>query len=224
MNSKGITALSDTCICMKCLKKKGLHSYYIRGRGYGSMFDGQDCVLNLCADCDNDSIRVAVDEVPEKTELGERYIHESEILDYVNSLPVEGRELFENRFSEVFHMEPQDWIDYELDELSDEKCHNYDLYSPKDISAYNERFPVCMHVANVLWDDGSRGAWCPFGAHGDYGPEVHSVSTECAKCRYFGRREGNTPEISGSDLDDWQTWRISVIRRDEFISRFGGTE
>ena len=42
MNSKGIVALTDTDICMKCLKKKATHTYRIYGRGYGSSFDMSD--------------------------------------------------------------------------------------------------------------------------------------------------------------------------------------
>ena len=48
MNSKGIVALTDTDICMKCLKKKATHTYRIYGRGYGSSFDMSDTKFQCC--------------------------------------------------------------------------------------------------------------------------------------------------------------------------------
>ena len=42
MNSKGIVAIKDETICMKCLKNKATHTYYITYRGYGSSFDDMD--------------------------------------------------------------------------------------------------------------------------------------------------------------------------------------
>ena len=52
MNSKGIVALKDTSVCMKCLKKKATHTYTIYGRGYGSSFDMSDTKFQCCDDCD----------------------------------------------------------------------------------------------------------------------------------------------------------------------------
>ena len=53
MNSKGIVALKDTSVCMKCLKKKATHTYTIYGRGYGSSFDMSDTKFQCCDDCDS---------------------------------------------------------------------------------------------------------------------------------------------------------------------------
>ena len=44
---------------------------------------------------------------------------------FILSLPIEGRELFENRFSSLPYVEPQDWIDFQLHELADQRKEQY---------------------------------------------------------------------------------------------------
>lgn len=224
MNSKGIVALKDTGICMKCLKKKATHTYTIYGRGYGSIFDSMDSKFQCCDDCDNSEYEEWFDETETMDDYIETYQHEEKIWELIDSLPLEGKELFRNRFSEnAYYMEPQDWIDYQLDELAHEKCKEYGRYSPKDIEAYKTKFTTCEYVTNVIWNDGSQGSWCPFGASGDYGQKVYdcgNLSDECTDCQYYKKRENPIKEIKGDDLNDWKNYMKAKLKEDEYKRKF----
>ena len=165
MNSKGIVALKDTSVCMKCLKKKATHTYTIYGRGYGSSFDMSDTKFQCCDDCDKPEYEEWFNETEVMDGYVETYQHEEKIWDLIKSLPLEGQELFENRFdSDGYHMDAQDWIDYQLDELPNEKCNKYGFYSPEEKKAYKERFPNCECVIIEKYSDGSQSSHCPYGA------------------------------------------------------------
>ena len=127
MNSKGIVALENTCLCMKCLKNKATHIYQIQNRGYGSIFDSTYTKFQVCDDCDSEDFQVWVDEEPVWNDEYEVYKYEDNIIEFIDSLPLESQELFYNRFDDNEYMEGQDWIDYELGELSEEKCEDYGL-------------------------------------------------------------------------------------------------
>lgn len=127
MNSKNIVALTDTCLCMKCLKKKATHVYQIQNRGYGSIFDGTYTKFQVCDDCDIEDFQKWVDEKPIWNNGYEVYKYENDIIEFIDSLPLESQELFYNRFDSDGYMDAQDWIDYELGELSEEKCADYGL-------------------------------------------------------------------------------------------------
>lgn len=134
MNSKGIVALTDECVCMKCLKKKATHIYQIQNRGYGSIFDSTYTKFQVCDDCDSEDFQKWVDEEPIWDDEYEVYKYEDNIKEFIDSLPLESQELFYNRFDRDEYMDAQDWIDYALGELSDEKCEEYGLLAtPKDI-------------------------------------------------------------------------------------------
>lgn len=154
MNSKGIVALKDTKLCMKCLKNKATHTYTIFGRGYGSLFDMSNTKFQCCDECNKPEYEEWFNETEVMVEgYGETYQHEEKVKDLIKSLPLESKELFFNRFEngfwKQFDMEPQDWIDFELDELPYELCKEYGHYSPKDIEAYNTKFTTCEYVINV---------------------------------------------------------------------------
>ena len=224
MNSKGIVAIEDTDICMKCLKKKATHTYRIYGRGYGSSFDMSNTKFQCCDDCDKPEYEEWFNEQKVMDDYVETYQHEEKIWDLVKSLPLESQELFENRFdSDGWHMDAQDWIDYQLDELPHEKCKEYCMYSPKDIEAYETKFTTCEYVTNVTWSDGSQGSWCPFGANGDYGQKVDNcgnLSDECTDCQYYKKRENPIKEIKGDDLNDWEEYMKAKLKEDEYKSKF----
>lgn len=224
MNSKGIVALEDTTICMKCLKKKATHTYTIYGRGYGSSFDMSDTKFQCCDDCDSPEYEEWFNETEVMDDYIETYQHEENIWDLVKSLPLEGRELFENRFdSDGYHMEAQDWIDYQLDELPHDKCKEYHMYSPKDIESYNSKYPTCEHVVNVVWDDDSKGSRCPFGAYGEYGQTVDDCGNlcgQCTCCNYYKKREYPIKDIKGGDLEDWKNYMKSKLKESEYKSKF----
>lgn len=224
MNSKGIVALEDTSVCMKCLKNKATHTYRIYGRGYGSAFDMSDTKFQCCDECDKSEYKEWFNEIEVMDDYIETYQHEEKILDLINSLPLESQELFKNRFdNDEWHMESQDWIDYQLDELPHEKCKEYGYYSPKDIEAYETKFTTCEYVANVTWNDGSKGSWCPFGASGDYGQKVDkyvNLSDECTDCTYYKLRENSIKEIKGEDFQEWENYMVVKLKEDEYKHKF----
>ena len=99
MNSKGIVALTDTDVCMKCLKKKATHTYTIYGRGYGSSFDMSNTKFQCCDDCDKPEYEEWFNEQEVMDDYVETYQYEEKIWDLIKSLPLESQELFENRFN-----------------------------------------------------------------------------------------------------------------------------
>lgn len=224
MNSKGIVAIKDETIRMKCLKKKATHTYTIYGRGYGSIYDGSDTKFQCCDDCDKPEYEEWFNETEVMDGYIETYQHEEKIWDLIESLPLESQELFRNRFNRhAYRMDSQDWIDFHLDELPHERCKEYGLYSPKDIEAYNTKFTTCEHVANIIWNDDSKGSWCPFDASGDYGQKVGecgNLSDECTDCPYYKLRENPIKEIKGEDLGEWKNYMRAKIKADEYKSKF----
>ena len=198
MNSIGIVALKDETLCMKCLKNKSTHTYYVACRGYGSTFDSMDTKFQCCDECNRPEYEEWFNEKAVMNDFEETYQHENKIWNLIKTLPLESQELFMNRF---YHgkqqMEAQDWIDFQLDELPHEKCKAYCLYSPKDIEAYRTKFTTCEHVVNVTFYDGSKGSWCPLGAHGEYGQKIDAcgnISDKCTDCKFYKQRETQLKE------------------------------
>lgn len=227
MNSKGVKAVEDEKLCMKCLKNKATHIYTVSYRGYGSIYDMMDTKFQCCDECDKPEYKEWFFETPtvNENEYAENYKYEDNIYELIKSLPLESQELFENRFDNSgWQMVSQDWIDYKLDELPHEKCKEYGLYSPKDIEAYNNKFTTCEHVANVVWDDNSKGSWCPFGASGDYGQKIDecgNLSDECTDCRFYKKRETTIKEIKGEDLHQWEHYMNAKLHDEEYKKKFG---
>lgn len=191
MNSKGIVALTDECVCMKCLKKKATHTYKISGRGYGSSFDETDSMFKICDECNSDNFDKWCNEQPTIKDYYEEYKYEDELLDFINNLPIQSQELFYNRFDKMnsYYMKSQDWIDYQLKELSHEKCKEYGLYSHEEIKAYEEVFP-----------DGSSHCTCYKGAFGDSdGTCGINISNECYMCSSYKPRINEMKIVNLSD-------------------------
>ena len=181
MNSKGITALTDTTVCMQCLKKKATHTYSIYGRGYGSDYDNFNSKFQLCDDCAKDEYKTWTDEECHWEGVmlcGEVYKYEGNISALLKSFPLEAKELFYNRFATGANadtMKPQDWIDFQVGELS-----------------YKERFPNCACVTVKKNKDGSQGSKCPYGAFGDeIGNADSNTSCKCYMCSYYKPRDGD---------------------------------
>lgn len=198
MNSKGITALTDTTVCMQCLGKKATHTYSIYGRGYGSDYDNFNSKFQLCDDCAKDEYKTWADEESHwegEMFCGEVYKYEGNISALLKSFPLEAKELFYNRFATGANadiMKPQDWIDFELNELPYKKCKKYGLISPQERVAYIERFPNCSCVVINKYKDGSQDSSCPYMAHGDKnGNAGLNISHECYMCSHYKPREGD---------------------------------
>ena len=226
MNSKNIKAVEDECLCMKCLKNKTTHIYPVSYRGYGSIYDMTDTKFQCCDECDRPEYKEWFFETPtvNENEYAENYKYEDNIYELIKSLPLESQELFENRFDRIndIFMEPQDWIDYELDELPHEKCKEYDLYSPEVKAAYREKFSTCEQVVNVVYNDDSKGSRCPFGAFGDYDQKTSiNIWEECYGCQYYKKREYPIVTINGDDFSDWKDYTIMKIRGKELTEKFG---
>lgn len=153
----------------------------------------------------------------------ETYKYEDNINKLVDGLPLECQELFYNSFEKNgYKMDAQDWIDYQLEELSHEKCKEYGLYSYEEINNYKNRFPKCKYVVSVICNDGSKYSLCPFHAIGEYNHDVDkcgNISSECYKCKYFSKGHDNTI-IKYEEQSDWSTYMVAKLKNEEFEKRF----
>lgn len=211
-----IKAIQNTAkLCWKCLKEKEpLHIIKFGPLGYGSGFDNCQTKIQLCEECfqkSNPDIwsEEIVYDSEEAREYGfAHYIHEDEIFAYFDSLPIEGRQFVWNEFhDDGYQMDPQDWIDYQIGILPHEVAKKYGLYSTQEIDAYKEQFPKCRWPVNRIFDDGSKGCWCPFGAHGEYGQKAgRNISEECYQCEHYAKRDENDPikDIPDHEFSDYQ--------------------
>ena len=185
-------------VCMKCLCECShniVKEIYLGGLGYGSAFDNFGTKIVLCSDCFKNTpvewwkLKIIKD-IP--YEGCESYQYEDEILEYIKRCPIEGRELFYNRFSQSVYgnMKSQDWIDYELDELPHEKCKKYQMYSPEERQAYKDRFHTCGQVYKKVYGDGSSTLKCKRGARGYIDEKEHQTQTQCYMCdKYIPKTE-----------------------------------
>jgi hypothetical protein len=212
--------------CFNCLKETAIHKISIPALGWRSQFDNFSTRIQLCDNCykstNPDWWKLNI--IQGKTNWdGEYYEYENEILQFIEQMPLAGQELFYNRYAtgaDADDMEAQDWIDYKLDILPHEKCKEYGLYSPQEIQAYKERFPICQHPVNIIYEDGSKGCWCPFGAYGEYGQKVGlNICDECYECKYFKKRRTPIKYISEKDWIDYKIYYIVKLKEEEF-SRF----
>lgn len=223
MNSKEIKVISNKGICMKCLKNKATHTYYIAYRGFGSIYDSRDTKFQCCNECNSLEFGSWFNELPTTKDFFEVYEYEDNISKLIDELPLESQELFYNSFEKNgCQMDAQDWIDYQLEELSHEKCKEYGLYSHEEINSYKNRFPVCKHVVSVICDDGSKYSSCPFHAFGEYDHSIDkcgNISSECYKCKYYSKGYDNTI-IKYEEQSDWSTYMIAKLKKEEFEKKF----
>lgn len=203
-------------VCFNCLKEGNVHKIHIPAMGYGSNFDNFSTRIHLCNDCMKltnpewwklEEVQCEWDK--EDNHGFTEYKYEKEILNFVKQMPIAGRELFYARYGYgacAEYMSGQDWIDYELDKLSHEKCKEYCMYSPEERKAYNERFPICDKVKFIIYEDNSKGCHCPFGAFGneDGTAEGHQSSTKCYKCKMFVIRNDNIKTMTKEDFDIYE--------------------
>jgi hypothetical protein len=191
------------CYCCDELQEteKDLFTLSILGRGYGSIFDSCSFMIQLCRKCYKPEYETWFNEKPVLDDYIERYKYEEKIEELISSFPIENQEYIWNG-ADGFWMDRQDWIDMQLGILPDEKYEEYGMYSPRQIKAYEERFTTCEHPVNVVYDDGSKACWCPFGASGGYGQKTEpNISIECFNCEYYKKREVPIKEM------DWDTYK-----------------
>ena len=203
-------AIEDyTNMCFKCLQKKSITTYSIAYRGYGSSFDSFNSDLQLCNDCTPENINLWFNENPTMDGYCERYKYEEKLSEFLNTLPLEGKELFWARYSDeacADYIDGQDWIDYELGILPHEKCKEYGWYSPQEKEAYHKRFSICDKVKFIIYKDNSKGCHCPFGAFGnnDGTSKGHQTQSGCYKCKMFKIRENEIETITREDFDIYE--------------------
>ena len=107
-------------LCFKCLKKKeAINTYELKNRGYGSIYDNDDTKLQLCNECvgsieNNNELEKWFNEKPTIVDRTEEYQYENNIKQYIETLPIQGREIFENQLSNSWIEDSQVWIDREL--------------------------------------------------------------------------------------------------------------
>ena len=224
--NKNVAIQNPENVCFHCLQQKDegeIHKIHIPEMGYGSGFDGWSSTIQLCDECYQHTNPEwwKLKEVPlEKTGTWSEFFEyefEKAIFEFINQLPLAGQELFWNRFSDGWNSgitwDAQDWIDYKLGILPHEKCKEYHVYSPEEINAYQERFPICQHPVNKLYNDGSKGCWCPFGAHGEYGQKCGiNISDECYQCEYFKKRKTPIVDITEENYEEYKLWLKAKIK------------
>ncbi len=226
MNSKGIVAIRDTKnLCFKCLQRKdNIRNIHIGVSGYGSAFDNMGTSLQLCEKCYAESTKdnpiwnmervyglmhfneyTPKSSIPKycfvEENIDKRYLYDYEMSEYLQNLPLEGREIVYNRNAygacADFNMTPQDYIDFELDELPHKKCKQYGFYSPQEKAAYKERFPNCNCVVINKFKDGSQASSCPYGARGNEKGDVDlNIWDECYMCTHYQPRKGDIQVVN----------------------------
>lgn len=234
MNSKNIESIKDTeGICFKCLKKhnqQNIHKIHIPSAGYGSCFDNLSTELQLCDTCykETDPKWWKFETMSFCESGGMIFKFDDDIRDYLKSLPLPGQELVWNRFaygaSVPIIMDSQDWIDFELGELSHEKCKEYGFYSTDEKKAYEERFPTCQWPMNKVYDD-SIGCWCSFGAYGDEDQQAREdISEECYSCKNYKKRETPIISVDEKDWDNLMTYVEYQMNKNYLEEKFGKLE
>lgn len=193
-------------VCFKCLSEENnINKYVLSCRGYGSIFDSFNSIIQLCENCNCEDLSIWVNESP-VIENGyvENYKYEDKLWNFVNSLPLLGRELFENQCADGAGCHPidsQDWIDIELGVAPDSLYKEYDMYSPSEIKAYEDRFPTCENVYLKTYADGSKTSVCRYGASGnEYGECSRNISIECYTCKRYSKKGFDILEKEDKDL------------------------
>lgn len=180
-------------ICFKCLKEKeNINTYSIGYRGYGSGFDNFNSTIQLCDECNCNDLEKWCNENPETEDYYEEYKYEDNIFEFIETLPIQGKELFKNQCSNgacAYHTESQDWIDIKLGIAPDEVYKKYGMYSPSERKAYEERFPTCENVYLKTYKDGSGECRCNFGARGEKdGSCGANISDGCFYCKHYKKK------------------------------------
>lgn len=187
-------------LCHKCLKEKEeIDIFSITNRGYGSRFDSCNYHIQLCKDCQSgieDELNKWCNEIPADAGCYEEYYYEDNLIEFVNSLPLQGREIIQNQTScgATYNIDSQDFIDIELGIAPDETYKKYGMYSPSEIEAYHNRFPTCKHTYLKEFPGGSSITKCSkqsfVSGNSDFTCGIH-ISEECYYCEDYEKKEEN---------------------------------
>lgn len=151
-----------------------------------------------------------------------RFEYEKEMLKYMDALSLQSKELIVNRLNDGHYnkkMDGQDWIDYQLYELSYEKAKKYGLPSNEDIIAYRRRYVNCCHVVNQIYEEGTKDSICLLNnVSGGYGGiPGRTVSLDCYKCEYYKKREGEIRELDKLTEDEVKKIRWQEMQDSKFV-------
>lgn len=209
--SKTLAIKDHDGLCWNCLQtKNNVRKIVIPEMGYGSGFDGAGTEIHLCEECyqkSNPKIWNLKILNPDD-DFGGEYEFEKEMFDFFNQMPLLGKQFVYNEFQNGWNtdhvLDPQDWIDYEEKTISHERCKDLGLYSHQEIEAYKTQFPICEHPVNKVYEDGSCGSWCPYGAYGRKDQIIDSnISDKCYLCEHFKERTTPRKEIKAKDWEDY---------------------
>ena len=165
INPHHIAIENPDSTCFNCLQKHPqIHEILIPTLNHSSKFTNFSSKLHLCDNClsltNPEWWKLEIIKTYSEYNMMQlHYKYEKEILDFINQMPLSGQELFYARFGSGVRsdlMRGQDWIDYALDKLPHEKCKEYGYYSPQEIQAYKERFPICEHPVNRICNEESK--------------------------------------------------------------------
>lgn len=204
-------------ICFKCLQvfnNNDLTKYYIRNRGFGSKFDGMDTYIQLCNNCKQYINEIWFNEKPiinPDDGCTEIYQYENELMRFINSLPIQSQELFWNSLDKGtfgnLQIDPQDWIDLQLNRASDKIKKKYGLPTKAETKAYLERYSTCNNVVNILCEDHSILSGCIYGwAFGEANqqPDKNHVWKSCYKCKYYIKRREPMKAMTADEFEEYQ--------------------
>ena len=152
--------------------------------GYGSDFDEETWVWEMCTDCLIEMIKTF--KYPPRGFMSPWSLGDVE---------KDRQKVFDKwkKTGEWDHF--MDYTDEEIEALG--------FYSPRQDKAYEERFPVCGNRYIVKWSDGSGGIECPRGVD-----EHGNNRDQCLNCELF-RNEPNKelPIVKG------ETWLSKQLRK-----------
>jgi len=205
-------------ICFNCLQEGNVHIIHIPALNHGGKFQLFSSRLQLCPTCYNLTNPIwwkleIIKSYSEYNMLQLNYKYESEILNFINQMPLAGQELFYARYGNGINcdlMQGQDWIDCALDKLPHEKCKEYGYYSLEERKAYYDKFHICDKVRIVVKDkDNYKESRCPFGAFGndDGTSEGHKPHHQCYECQMFETRDSES-EIKVMDKEDFEIYEL----------------
>lgn len=182
-------------LCFKCLKEKeDINTYEMAYRGWGSIYDGERFRLQLCDECNKEELKEWFDEESIIDDYAEEYIHEENIENFINDLPIQGQELVKNTCClSGYYTDSQEWIDMELGVAADEVYKENNRYSPSEIKAYEDRFPTCANVYKKIYPDGSSGCRCDYGAYGNSdGTCGVNICDKCYYCKMYEKKNNDS--------------------------------
>lgn len=107
--------MSNHQICNNCKSTQNSKVFSVKGRKYGSLFDGLDFEVCLCDDCQKEIDIKCFDNNPQYSceQIGNEYYGEFELIRLIGSFDIDIQESILNKPNPKcpFVMDKEDWID-----------------------------------------------------------------------------------------------------------------